>query len=164
MNRDEILRAIKEQHAELDAALAGTPADQLTKRPIIEWWTAKDLLGHVTLWEQVALKHIREYTQAGVPKPLGITGDDDVDRYNKRGVAMRRDLSFETIRAELDATWRELVAAIESLSDADLVKPLPAPWSDGATLERLIAVNSYQHVPEHIEQIEKWKLEIRGQK
>lgn len=164
MTRDEILRAIKEQHAELDAALAGIPADQLTKRPIVEWWTAKDLLGHVALWEQVALKHIREYKHDGVPKQLGIKDDDDLDRYNKRGIAMRRDLSLETIRAELDTTYRELVAAIESLSDADLVKPLPEPWGDGATLERLIAVNSYQHVPEHIEQIEKWKLEIRGQK
>lgn len=164
MTRDEILQAIKEQHAELTAALAGIPADQLTKRPIVEWWTAKDLLGHVTLWEQVALKHVREYKQSGAPKPLGITGDDDVDRYNKRGVAMRRDLSFAQVQIELDTTYRELVAAIESLSDADLVKPLPAPWGDGATLERLVAVNSYQHVPEHIEQIEKWKLEHRGQK
>lgn len=164
MKRDEILQVIKEQHAELDAALAGIPADQLTKRPIVNWWTVKDLLGHVALWEQVALKFIREYKQDGAPKQLGIKDDDDLDRYNKRGVAMRRDLALETIRVELDATYRALITAIESLSDADLVKPLPEPWSDGATLERLIAVNSYQHMPEHLEQIEKWKLEHRGQK
>lgn len=161
MTRNEILQAIQEQHAELTAALAGIPAEKLTRHPLVAWWTIKDLLGHVAMWDQVALKFIREYQADGLPKQLGIQGDDDVDRYNKRGVAMRRDWSLETVRAELETTYRKLIAAIESLSDADLVKPLPPPWGDGATLERLIAVNSYQHVPEHIEQIEKWKLEIR---
>lgn len=153
MTRDEILRIIQSQYDELIAVLDAVPADQLTKRPLVDWWTAKDLVGHIAMWEQVALKFIREYKATGVPKPLGIQGDADVDRYNKRGVAMRRDLALAQVRAELDATQRDLIAAIESLSDADLTKPLPPPWSEGATLERLIAVNAYQHTPEHIEQI-----------
>lgn len=161
MNRNEILRTLQAQYAELIAALADVPAEQLTKRPLVDWWTAKDLLGHIALWNQVALKFIREYKETGVPKPLGIQGDADVDRYNKRGVAMRRDLSLEQVRAELDATHRELVTAIEALTDADLVKPLPAPWGEGAMLERLIAVNSYQHTPEHIEHIANLKFPAR---
>jgi uncharacterized protein (TIGR03083 family) len=152
MNRNEIVQAIKEQHAELSAALDGIPEEKLG-RPLVDWWTTKDLLGHVTMWEQVALKFIREYKQDGAPKQLGIKDDADLDRHNKRGVAMRRDLPFARVREELEATYRDLVAAIESLSDADLAKPLPPPWGEGATLDRLIAVNSYQHVPEHVAQI-----------
>jgi hypothetical protein len=152
MNRNEIVQAIKEQHAELSAALDGMPEEKLG-RPLVDWWTIKDLLGHVTMWEQVALKFIREYKQDGAPKQLGIKDDADLDRRNKRGVAMRRDLPFARVREELEATYRDLVAAIESLSDADLAKPLPPPWGEGATLDRLIAVNSYQHVPEHVAQI-----------
>lgn len=159
MTRDEILQAIQEQHAELNAMLATLSAEQL-KRPLVAWWSVKDLLGHIALWEQVALKFIREYKHDGVPKQLGIKDDDDLDRYNKRGVAMRRDLSFDVVRAELDATYRDLIAEIESLSDADLTKPLPEPWGEGATLERLIAVNSYQHVPEHVEQIVALKARL----
>lgn len=152
MTRNEILQAIQAQHAELNTVLATLPTAQL-QQPLVAWWNAKDLLGHIALWEQVALKFIREYKHEGVPKQLGIKDDDDLDRYNKRGVAIRRDLPFDVVRAELDATYHDLIAEIESLSDADLRRPLPEPWGEGATLERLIAVNAYQHVPEHIEQI-----------
>jgi len=99
-----------------------------------------------------------------VPQQLGIKDDDDLNRYNKRGVATRRDWSLQAVRDEYATTHRDLVAAVESLSDADLVKPLPSPWGEGATMERLIAVNSYQHVPEHIEQIDVFKPKAPNQK
>lgn len=160
MTRDEIVETIKQQSTELLAVLDGIPAEALTKRPLVDWWTGKDLLGHIAMWELVALKFIADYKHDGLPKMLGINGDDELDAHNKRGVVMRRDLPLKTVRAELDATSRDLIAAVESLSDADLTKPLPAPWGEGATLERLIAVNSYQHTPEHIEQITWLKTRV----
>jgi uncharacterized protein (TIGR03083 family) len=160
MNRDEILRTIKEQYAELVQAIESVPVERLTKPPLVDWWTIKDLLGHVTMWNQVAVKFIREYKETGTPQQLGIKDDADLDRYNKRGVAMRRDLAFAQVRAEFDATYRELLAAVETLRDEDLSKPLPPPWGEGATLERLIAVNSYQHVPEHVEQITAFEARL----
>ncbi len=157
MTRDEILTTLKEQHAELASILAGVPADAMTRQPIVEWWSVKDLMGHITLWQQVGIKFIQEYQQDGAPKMLGIKDDAALDAYNKRGVALRRDWTVERVRAEFDAACHDLVAAVESLSDADLSKPLPPPWDAGATLERLIAVNSHQHIPEHVEQISQWQ-------
>ena len=164
MTRDEIIQTIHQQHTELLAALDGIPEETLTKMPYVDWWTIKDLIGHITMWQQVALQFVNEYKLNGLPKQLGIKDDDDLNRYNKRGVAMRRDWSLQAVRQESETTYRDLVAAVESLSDADLFKPLPAPWGEGATMERLIAVNSYQHVPEHIEQIAQFKLNASSQK
>ncbi len=153
MTRAEILKLLQEQHAELVATLAEIPPEVQTQIPYVDWWTLKDLMGHVAMWEQAAIQFIKEYKEDGLPKMLGIKDDDDLDRYNKRGVAMRRDLSLDAVRQEFETTHQNLIAAIESLTDADLTKPLPPPWNESATLERLIAVNSYQHAPEHIEQI-----------
>ena len=164
MTRDEILKTLNEQHAELSAALDGISEETLTRIPYVDWWTIKDLIGHITLWQQVALQFIGEYKLNGLPQQLGIKDDDDLNRYNKRGVAMLRDLSLSAVREEYATTHRDLVAAVESLSDADLVKPLPAPWGEGATMERLIAVNSYQHAPEHIEQIVSFKSQVASHK
>jgi hypothetical protein len=153
MTRSEILKTIKAHHAQLLAALEGIPEEAICKRPIVEWWTIKDVLGHLALWEQVAIQFLAEYKQTGVPQPLGMDNDDAIHAYNKRGATIRRDWSLARVRAELDAAHRDLLAAIESLSDADLSKQLPAPWGQGDTLEKLIAINSYHHNPEHIAQI-----------
>jgi hypothetical protein len=155
MTRTEILKAIKEQHAQLLATLEGIPEEIIVKQPLVEWWTIKDLLGHIALWEQVAIKFIAEHKQNGLPEILGMDNDAAINAYNKREVAIRRDWPLARVRAEFDAAHRDLSAAIETLSDTDLPKQLPAPWGKGDTLEKLIAINSYQHNPEHIEQIKK---------
>jgi len=163
MTRSEILKTIKEHHAQLLAALEGIPEEAMRKRPVVEWWTIKDLLGHIAMWEHVAIQFIAEYKQTGVPQPLGIENDEQVNAYNKRGATIRRDWSLARVRAEFDATYRDLLAAIESLSDADLSAPLPDPWDKETTLEKLIAINSYEHIPEHIAQIEQWRSGAVGQ-
>ncbi|MEW5719793.1 MAG: DinB family protein, partial [Chloroflexota bacterium] len=133
MTRSEILQAIKDNYAEFLQAVAGLDDDALTKRPVVEWWTIKDLMGHIAMWEQVAIKFSAEYKQNGSPGELGMDNDAAIDAHNKREAVMRRDWSLARVRAEFDAAHRDLLAAIETLSDADLTKQLPAPWKKGDT-------------------------------
>ncbi|MBI5653174.1 MAG: DinB family protein [Chloroflexi bacterium] len=158
MTRDEILQTIKRAHENFLETIADIPDDIATTQRVIDWWTLKDVLGHISTWYLVARQFIREYARGNVPTPLGLgQSDDEIDRYNKRAAALRRDYSLARVRAELDAAYRDLIAAVEALSDADVSKQLPAPWDAGDNLEKLIAVNSYVHLPEHIDQINTWR-------
>jgi hypothetical protein len=160
MTRNEILKVMHQAHADFLAVIADIPDDVMATRPVIDWWTLKDLLGHIAMWYAVGLKFIREFQQDGVPKPLGFQDDAAIDAHNKREVALRRDWSLARVRAEFDAAFRDLVVAVEQLNDAQLRTQLPAPWPQTepqpVTLERLIAVNTYEHLPEHTEQIRRW--------
>ncbi|MBI5304073.1 MAG: ClbS/DfsB family four-helix bundle protein [Chloroflexi bacterium] len=158
MTRDEILRATKREHEKFLACITDIPDDVIAHDRVIDWWSLKDVLGHVTFWYLVATKFLREYQQNGVPQPLGLD-DPGIDALNHREAAMRRDYSLARIRAELDAAYHDLLAETERLSDAEVNKILSAPWNpdEQVTLERLIAVNAYGHLPEHIEQVNKWK-------
>ncbi len=158
-----VITKIKEAHANLVSAVAGIPDDVMTTRPVIDWWTLKDVLGHVAMWQRVAIKFIDEYERAGVPTPLDIKDNAELDVYNKRGAAERRDYALARVRAEFDDSTRDLATAVERLTDAQLNAPLAAPWESGETLERQIAWNSYEHIPEHIEQIVKWRNERAAQ-
>jgi hypothetical protein len=157
MTCDEILNSLRQTHTHLAAALAGIPDEVLATQPVIDWWTLKDVMGHIAMWERVAIQFVEDYRRDGMPVSLGLNDDAAVDAYNKRGAALRRDYPLARVRAELDAALRDLAAAVESLSDAQLNTPLSAPWGDGVTLERLVAWNSYEHTPEHIEQIARWR-------
>jgi len=158
MTRDEIGQAVRDAHTEFLATLAKIPDDVIVRERVMDWWSLKDILGHVTVWYLVALEFIREYQRGDTPTPLGFgQSDDEVSAYNKRQVVLRRDYALARVRAELDAAYRDLLAAIAKLNDADVRRQLPPPWDAGDNLERLIAVNTYLHLPEHIAQIRKWK-------
>jgi hypothetical protein len=168
MTREEITKVtsvvakINEAHANLVSAVADIPDDVMTTRPVIDWWTLKDILGHVAMWERVAIKFIDEHQRIGAPTPLGLD-DAGIDAYNKRGAAERRDYSLARVRTEFDTASNDLVAAVERLTEAQLNAPLAAPWDNDVTLERLIAWNSYEHVPEHVEQIARWRSKRAAQ-
>jgi hypothetical protein len=158
MTRDDILQATKKLHEDFLATIADIPDEVIVRERIIDWWSLKDMLGHVTFWYLVATKFVREYQSQGTPQPLDLD-DSKIDALNHREAAMRRDYALARIRAELDEAYRELLVVTAELSDADVNKTLPAPWNadQSITLERLIAVNAYEHLPEHIAQIQKWK-------
>ncbi len=102
MTRAEILAQINQAHANLVAAFAGIPDDVMTTTPVVDWWTLKDVLGHVAMWQQVAIKFIDEFQRGEVPTQLGFADDAALDVYNKRGAALRRDWSLARARAEFD--------------------------------------------------------------
>jgi len=163
VTRDEILNAIKNSHAEFLATLADIPDDVIARARVMDWWSCKDILGHVTFWYLVAIQFVREYRATGAPQPLDLD-DPKIDALNHREAAIRRDYPLARVRTELDAAYRELLTVTSTLSDADVNQILPAPWNadQPITLERLIAVNAYEHLPEHITQIQRWKSAPRA--
>ena len=156
MSKEEILEAMRRERAALLAAMQGISDDVAITQPIVDAWTLKDLLGHIAAWNAVATKFVNEYLRDGAPMPLGLKDDAAVNAYNAQLHAARRDWSLARVRAEFDAAFRNFVAAVEKLNDEQLNAPLPDPWEQGVTLERLIAWNSYEHEPEHTEQIKKF--------
>jgi hypothetical protein len=162
MTRVEILRALERDRTNLLAVLVDIPEQVMVTQPVVGDWTVKDLLGHIAMWQQVGVQFVAGYRADGVPKSLGFDDDAAVDAHNQREAAARRDWPLARVRVELDFAQRALISAVESLTDEDLGKPLPPPWPSGTTLEYLIAINSYTHDPDHVEQIKKWRSAQSG--
>jgi len=157
MTRDEILQAIRREHIEFLTAIGGIPDDEMINTLITEQWTVKDMMTHIAIWMRVAIKFIREFKTDGVPKNLGLNDDAKVAAFNEQGWQARSETPLAQVIEEFHAAYRDLIAAVESLSDQELSAPLPAPWDAGDTMEKLIAVNSYEHVPEHTLQVNAWR-------
>ena len=156
MNKVEILHAMHRERANLLAAMQGISDEDAIAQPIVGAWTLKDLLAHIAAWNSVATKFVTEYLDLGAPVALGLKDDAALNAYNARLHAERKDWPLAHVRAEFDRAFRQLVAAVEKLNDEQLKAQLPAPWTPEETLERLIASNSYEHEPEHTEQIRKF--------
>ncbi len=154
MTRTEMVQALERDRTRLTAALQKIPEQTLTTRPVVETWTAKDLLGHMAMWHEAAIQFITDYRETGLPKSMGMDDDAAINAHNLRESERRRDWPLARIQAELDASYENLVAGVERLSEQDLHTPLGGVWNGETTLEQLIAENSYTHDPSHIAQIE----------
>ena len=157
MTKPEFLALVQSEFTRLADVLAGIPDEVVMTRPVVEWWTVKDVMGHITTWEQASLDSLEHFHQHGQIKLLDIGDDAALDRYNKRAAAYKRDWFVARLRADFENTHRALVAAIEHLSDAQLQTQLPAPFPEGFTLEKYLASDTWEHYREHAEQIEKWR-------
>ena len=155
MTRDEILKNITKEHAQLVAAMTGLSDEVITTQPVMNDWTVKDMLGHVSMWYRFAITFLDEFVQRGVPRPSGLSALT-VDEYNERELKLRREWSLARVRDEFDAAYQAILAAVEKLDDEQLNAQLAAPWEAGVTLERLVAWNTYEHEPEHTAQIQAW--------
>jgi hypothetical protein len=81
-------------------------------------WSAKDLLGHLTSWEEHALEALRAWRRgepAPIQRALRVHG---LNAVNAESVAADRDRSSATVRRRFDHVHRRLVTEIRSTSEA----------------------------------------------
>jgi hypothetical protein len=123
--REEAVRTLQEGRDRVDALMEGLSEGQLTHPGTIGGgdWSAKDLIGHLATWEEAALRTLREFQRGEMP---WIEGDDGpfatpdaarVDAFNARSVAEKQRHTLTEVAAKAGHTHRELIEAIEGLTD-----------------------------------------------
>ena len=152
MNKDELLNAIKRDRAALEALVARVPDGRMTEPALVGGWSVKDVLAHITAWEQLALKWIKENKREELT--WGENNDEQVNTLNAKLYAENLDRPLKEVREQSKHSYEQVLAAVEWLSDQDLVaKP---PWAPGAETWQIISANSDDHYREHIEQLARW--------
>jgi hypothetical protein len=152
MNKDELLAAIKRDRAALEALVARVPDSRMTEPALVGGWSVKDVLAHITAWEQLALKWIKENKREELT--WGANNDEQVNTLNAKLYAENLDRPLKEVREQSKHSYEQMLAAVEWLSDQDLAaKPT---WAPGAETWQIISANSDDHYREHIEQLSRW--------
>jgi hypothetical protein len=99
-------------------------------------WSAKDLLGHLTSWEEHALAALDAWAKGKTAPIHRALRTDGLDTVNLAAVRAKADKPYERIRADFDAVNRELRERIETIPDAVWEAP-PTPRSRRSLGERL---------------------------
>ncbi len=76
MTREQLLRKIDEVWSMLQASYAGLTDAHMTEAGVTGNWSAKDILAHVTIWEEEALKSLPLIAEGGTtPRYAAKYGD-----------------------------------------------------------------------------------------
>jgi hypothetical protein len=133
--RLEMLQQASRNWLELKRVIDRLSDDQLTRPNTIGSWSGKDVLAHITAWEEVGIDVIREM-EAGNSEQWPDDGDDVIDELNEELLEPYRELTVAEVRAALNEAHFTLMQLAETSPDI--------------RSETVLEVTA-DHYPQHIE-------------
>jgi len=147
-DRNFLLQRLDETRAKIEELLPKVDP----KKEIYPGWTIKDLLAHITGWDDATIDSLRAHVAGRVP---AIPADRGINEYNARTVSTRQDLDYEHILGEWRLTRQVLRTIIEQMPDDKFSNPLIVPWGEKGTVTFLVDIFR-EHEEEHVHDILEW--------
>src|SRR6266850_3210024 len=111
-------------------------------------WSVRDILAHVTTWEEEALTHLPLILEGGTPPRYSVRYGG-IDAFNARTTEQKASLSLVAVRRQLDETHRRLIDFVRRAPDDQL--------SRETRFRRRLRLDAYGHYPLHAEAIRQWR-------
>src|SRR5258706_14768338 len=105
MNKTEFLERVRAARQELNEAISGLSADELTQEGAVGGWSVKDVLAHITAWQGEATLAVERVARGEEVGPLI---EEDVDDWNRRRGEERRRLPLVDVGQEFNKTHDRL--------------------------------------------------------
>jgi hypothetical protein len=148
MKKARVLERLEERWREFGESLEGLSEGELTREAIVGEWTARDLMAHVTTWEEETLKLLPEIL-AGRRTPKYSTLYGGVDAFNAQSHERKRRLGLEEVRQQMEETHGRLVGYLESVAEE--------VFEGNGRFVRRLRLDTYGHYREHAEQVREWR-------
>ena len=103
-------------------------------------WTTRELIGHVAYAEAGMLPLITNTLAGNPPQP---NPDFDLNRYNEGRVRRAKEQTIPELLARLEASRRETLTLLDSITDADLDRPSYHPALKETTVEGIFKVIAF---------------------
>jgi hypothetical protein len=137
---DEALEILARGHREVHSLLAGISMEELEEPATIGGgeWSAKDLVGHLTTWEEIALTSVEEWREGERPaieETFAAAAGDDL---NADEVARRSVVAAPQILEQFDEVHRRLTAMLRSVTADEWDRPATYGDDKDRTLGSLV--------------------------
>jgi hypothetical protein len=148
MDRSQLLKKLDKRWTEFNQSYAGLSDSQMTEAGVTGDWSVKDIIAHVTWWEQESLKHLPLITTGGRPRTYAAEYGG-IDAFNALMTEQKRRLSLSEVLRQRDETHQELVLYIESVPDEQC--------TSDTRFRRRLRLDTYSHYPKHAKAIRAWR-------
>jgi len=146
-----LLRRLDAAWGAFNASYAGLSDAQLMKPGVTGDWSVRDILAHVTTWEEEALTHLPLILEGGTPPRYSVRYGG-LDAFNARMTEQKARLSLSAVRRQLDGTHRRLI---------DFIQRAPEDQQSRETrFRRRLRLDTYSHYPQHAEAIRQWRRKV----
>lgn len=147
MDRQQLLKKLDKAWMEFKESYTALSDSQLTEPGVTDDWSVKDIIAHVTWWEEEALRHLPHISKGGRPPRYSETYGG-IDAFNAQMTELKRDLSLSDVLRQADETHRRLIDYIQSTPEAQFTRE--------TRFRRRLRLDTYSHYPLHTRAIREW--------
>src|SRR5512134_3693840 len=112
MNKKEIIKTLELGRAQFLQALEGLSEEQMQQPGVVEEWSVKDLLAHLSLWEAELITMLYQLKQGQKPS-YPTLNNQEVDRLNEQWFRDHRARPLERVRADFLAVRKQTIRQVE---------------------------------------------------
>jgi len=145
--RQRLLKQLETTWLAFRASYAG-----LSEPDLLEWvtksWSVKDIVAHVTTWEEEALKHLPGILE-GRRSPRYSMLYGGIDAFNALMTTKKAGLSLADVLAQQELVHRRVVDLVERAPEDAL---LPE-----TRFRRRLRLDTYGHYPGHTAVVRRWR-------
>ncbi|HJT55306.1 MAG TPA: ClbS/DfsB family four-helix bundle protein [Ktedonobacteraceae bacterium] len=160
MNKSSLLDEMSSGYTVLDNTLATLGRQQMTTPGVTGDWSIKDILAHLTAWQDYLLIRLQAAARNEAPPVQAVLGAEDedsaTDKINAHFYEENKFRPLGKVMADFRSTYEQVVEAVQALSDEDLFEPKRFAWMKNYPLWELVAGNTYEHYQEHLQSIQQW--------
>lgn len=148
MNKERLLKRLDRAWEDLKQSYAGLSESELMKAGVMGDWSVKDIIAHVTWWEEEALKHLPIVLRGGRPPRYSVLYGG-IDAFNALMTEQRKDWTLAKVLRQRDDTHRRLI---------DFIQSAPEDQCRSETRFRhRLRLDTYGHYRIHAEAIRSWR-------
>ena len=147
MDKQQLLKRLEKAWAAMKESYAGLSESQMTEPGVMDNWSVKDILAHVTTWEEESLKYLPLIITRGRPPRYIQYGG--IDAFNAQMTEQKRSLALSDVLRQLDETHRQLIAYIRSVPEEHFTRETP--------FRHRLRLDTYSHYPMHAKAIREWR-------
>jgi len=148
MTRELVLKRLDDAWLALKRSYAGLADSQLLEPGVTGNWSVKDILAHITTWEEEALKHLPLILEGGTP-PRYSDEYGGIDAFNALMTKQKAGLALSDVLKQQEEIHSRLL---------DYVRRAPEEQFTRETrFRRRLRLDTYSHYPKHANAIQKWR-------
>lgn len=167
ITREEALATLEDGQQKIDALVAQL-SDEEQERPATIGggdWSAKDLLGHIARWNEIAVEALAAWRKGERPEIEDVWGDG-VDQLNAQNYERSKTDPPELARSRIRRSHDVLVGAIRDMGNAEWHSEAPYATERRSWLGMMLGSitgapkRAYGHAFAHLPDLEKYIHEI----
>jgi hypothetical protein len=156
MNKESIITELKKSRENILEGIQDLSDQEMETPGVIDDWSVKDVLVHLTRWEAELVKLLWQAKQ-GIPPTTTHFGQESVDDINTRWHKESQSRPFKSVLNDFLGVRNQTIRRVEALTEKTLTDLSNFPWLEGEPLWKWIAGDSFEHEAEHEAQIRAWK-------